>query len=76
VSITKRASKFIKKQTDKLFNQEEVSDDKLIIGEVDLIEDDSTQNNNKALTSLAKINEINAKDILDKILMVVKSIKK
>jgi hypothetical protein len=76
VSITKRASKFIKKQTDKLFNQEEVSDDKLIIGEVDLIEDDSTQNNNKALTSLAKINEINAKDILDKRLKDVKSSKK
>lgn len=74
VSIKKKASSFIKKQTDKIFNQSELDDD-IIIDEVDLIEDDSDKVKENSLTSIVKLNDINAKDLIDKRVKDAKSSK-
>lgn len=72
MSIKKKASSFIKKQTDKIFNQSELGDD-IIIDEIDLIEDDSDKINDNSLTSIVKLNDTNAKDLIEKKLKDSKS---
>jgi hypothetical protein len=76
MSITTRASKFIKKQTEKIFNQEDINRKDDIMAEVDLIEDDCKKSDEKSSTALARLNNTNAKDLLEKKLRDVRSNKR
>jgi hypothetical protein len=73
VNITTRASNFIKKQTEKIFNQENIKENDDIMVEVDLIEDNFNKPENKSSTALAKFNDIHARDLLERKLREVKS---
>lgn len=76
MSITTRASNFIKKQTEKIFNQEEIKRDNDLMVEVDFIEDDCIKEDKKSTTALTRLNDVTAKDLLEKKLKEFKSTKR